>query len=287
MFCGQFDFRAEVARRGRVFLKAADELHDCAVRLIPQTYDSDQAPRGVNVYVLVLSMSLYVKSCKQLRAVKLLCEDGLAGEGESILRSMFETLVYLTFVTKPRVTLKRNGKRVPIPGGRFSRAIRAKLYYAYSWQNHLRIARKWQSTPGLKRMAKSTDVSLEQSRIDAEIGPAWAAAWKKKEATPAGLGLTLFDLADSLGLGQLYASIFTPGSVKVHAGDPLHQVDLDERIGMVHPRFSDGYEEIRLTLSYACNCQLRAMATVRKSLGWNDPALCEAAASAYRRMLAR
>jgi len=111
--------------------------------------------RGLRMDGLRLILGLFAKSSKQLRAIMVLCERGLTSDAETIARNLFESLLAIQFLLKPRLTLLENGKRIqPDKKKPLARSFRASLYDAHLIFQHTRRIARFRKTPRLKRLAR-------------------------------------------------------------------------------------------------------------------------------------
>jgi len=72
-------------------------------------------------------------------------------------------------------------------------------------------------------------LDLAESHVDEyrnEIGEEWA---KRLKGATTCVGLTILDLADSLGLGHLYSDFYKPASAKIHGSDATRSIDVHQR----------------------------------------------------------
>ena len=66
------------------------ELHDFSVSLIPFPLRIE-ARRNLDKSTADVALALYVKACRQFRAIQLLCEGGLGGDAWALARNLFES----------------------------------------------------------------------------------------------------------------------------------------------------------------------------------------------------
>ena len=224
MLPDEVEFTNEVRRRYDATFSAMGRLHNAAVALLSPEGLNAQCPKYADSAVQIASISLYVKACKQFRSIQILCERGMGSDADSLVRNLFETTVYLVFVLKPRVTLRKDGNRLAVPGNRFPSKLRARLYLAYTTHQLAKTVKAWARTGGLTRLAATGRDQADQvsQQMQKQIGPEWS----KRQRDGRGVaGVSLLHLAESLGLSREYAMVYRTGSRSVHAMDPLSHVD--------------------------------------------------------------
>jgi len=183
---------------------------------------------GLDDYVVVVALALLSKACKQYRAIGEMVEMGLGEVADSNARMLFETMLASEYILRRRVILKREGKKVPVVKGKpLTTKFRTSLYLAKGAFDERKLARGLSGTPGLKReiSAKArAEIEKDATERETEIGKEWPK--RVKEAGYAGIKIK--DLAESLGYGRLYASVYRITSSGVHASDATSHVRLDE-----------------------------------------------------------
>jgi len=232
MLPDESDIRPLIAHKFGADLSALADVHSLAVAAvyprisIPPDPDLDPA-------VHLVALALYVKACKQTRAIWHLCELGLGLDASALVRHLFETTVALAFVLRKRVFLRRGGKRSPpVRGKPLNRRLRARLYLANMAFEQERTLDDWLKTRGLKRHARTKldpkSIRAHAADAVAAIGPEWTDRLKKSRSYS---GLSLRDLVGSLRLKGAYATMYRSTSWSVHGGADLGQfvVDRDGR----------------------------------------------------------
>lgn len=211
------------AKLRTVFEEEFDQLaalQVLSVSLIPFPLRID-SHSTIDRSVVDVALGLYVKACRQIRGIQLLCEAGLGSDAYALTRHLFETTLALSFVLSPRVVLRQDGKRLPKVKGRpFSTRFRARLYIANLAFERERMLRRWKATKGLKRRGVTTlDVKAIQKRAQdgaAVIGPEWTARLRRSRSYS---GLTIKDLAASLDFRTSYETFYRMSSWPAHAID--------------------------------------------------------------------
>lgn len=258
------------ARYGTTF-DAMGRFHGAAITLLSPDALNGPLPGYVDTAVIMASVALYVKACKQYRSVQILCEKGMGSDADSLVRNLFETMVNLVFVLKPRVTLRKDGEPVDVPGRKFPSKLRARLYLVYGARQLRKTVNAWARTSGLKRLASAGPDQADRmwQGMEKEIGPEWS----KRQRDGRGVaGLSLVHLAESLGLSKDYAIVYRTGSSSVHATDPLKHIDIQSADGSLTPRFWPPIDFIRQHIMGASMCLLQSMFyfNSRLRLGRND-----------------
>jgi hypothetical protein len=189
---------------------------------------------GVGDWARSLALGLYSKACKQFRTIIMVGEAGFGGEMTVLTRSLFETALALEFLMKERVVLKREGIEVDIdPSQPLTTDIRAHLYGARVALMTEKRLKDWGERPELEEcMALLGDpgaIAAQAAAAKNAVGEAW---WKALKKGPA--GLTVKDLADSLGVPAYYVMIYGDQSEVAHAGDAFRHFDMaDESHGLL------------------------------------------------------
>ena len=204
---------------------AMDRFHDGAVALLAPEALNTQPPKCVDSAVQMAGVALYVKACKQFRSIQILCERGMGSDADSLVRNLFESMINLLFILRPRVTLKKDGKVVPVPNNTFPSKLRARLYIVHTLRQLGKTVNACAATSGLQRLAAPIRSQFDPiwQRMEEEIG----ADWSKRQRN--GLaGLSLLHLAESLRLSRMYAMVYRTGSSSVHATDLLSHIGFDD-----------------------------------------------------------
>lgn len=183
---------------------------------------------GVTDRARSLALGLYVKAIKQFRGIIILGERGFRSEVTILTRTLFETALAINFIMNETVALKRDGKPFdPDPSRRLTTDFRALLYGAHAAYVQAKRYKQWGERPELR---SSMHLRGHQSQIDAQtaqvrnaVGERWWDALKGGQA-----GLSVRNLADSLGVLSYYLVIYGDQSDVAHAGDGFMHFDLDD-----------------------------------------------------------
>ena len=182
--------------------------------------------KGVNDLTFYLALGLFAKVCNQHRSVTLLCRRGYGDAASILTRAMFESVLALHFLLKPRINLKENGKPFkPDPKKSLTTQFRSWLYLAHAAFQDEELLNNFQGTPLLKSLAKrlgdpATIAALAQE-AEKRIGAHWASRVRKRGFA----GVSIRDLAESLRVLPWYKSVYALQSTSVHAGDALAFVE--------------------------------------------------------------
>jgi Family of unknown function (DUF5677) len=200
--------RRSIARKHRQDFELAGRFLDFATGVLTGL-SIQGAPPGTDALSTLVSICLLVKMCKQTRSVLALANLGLREDVESLIRLQFEAMLATLFILSPRVVLKRGGKRVkPVVDVPFNSSFRAKLYIAHASAQDRKMFDEMKKTAGIKRTAGKQVLASLRSDADGwakDIGIDWAERQKQGKGYA---GLPLCDLAASLRLGALYASLY-------------------------------------------------------------------------------
>ncbi len=207
-------------------LKVASAILDLAVGI----YTSGtpiKGGKGLDAFVVIVSLGLLAKACKQYRAIGELVELGIGDVADSNCRMLFETMLAVHFILRRRVVLKKDGaKLAAIQGKPLTTKFRTSLYLAGNAISGRRTVNAYLATKGLKRqISKEARVEAlrQETEWEAEIGTDWTKRLKDGYA-----GVKVIHLAESLGFGRLYHSIYRITSGGVHAADATGHIQLDD-----------------------------------------------------------
>jgi hypothetical protein len=218
--------RAVIRKRLAPELKIASAILDLGTRIY--TSGTPMKPsKGLDGFVVIVALGLVAKACKQFRAIGEMVELGLGEVADSNSRMLIETMLAVHFILRPRVILKRDGKKLAaIKGKPLTTKFRTSLYLANDTFNGRKLANGLLATPGLKRhMSKEarTEILKQATEWETEIGPEWTKRLKDGYA-----GVKIVSLAESLGFAPLYHSIYRITSGGVHAADATGHIRLDD-----------------------------------------------------------
>lgn len=195
------EVRVLIRQRLEPELTIASALLDLAIGVY--TSETPMAPaKGLDDLVVVVALGLVAKACKQYRAIVDIVELCLDEVANSNCRMLFETMLAVNFILRPRVILMKDGKKLKLIHGKpLTTKFRTRLYLANNAFNAQKIANAYAATPGLKRRM-SKDARSEARRQatvwEIEIGPDWTRRLKD-----AYVGVGIIGLAESLGFGWL------------------------------------------------------------------------------------
>lgn len=191
--------------------------------------------RGLSRRTMHAVLAIYAKTSQQFRSVMALAEIGLTHDAATINRTMFESILLLQFLLRPRIKIREGGKALPPALAKRinSTAKRVRIYSIHLLFERLRFINQMAATPGAKRAAKSLgptgDLRKAASRAEKMIGVDWVAKLKRRKTY---CGVTIRELAESYRLTAQYVTLYTMMSSKVHSADATDYLDLlDERDG--------------------------------------------------------
>lgn len=178
----------------------------------------------------VSALGLYSKACKQFRSIIILGEAGFGDEVAILTRSLFETALSIEFLMRGKVVLKREGNEVDIDSSRpLTTDFRAQLYFARAALTNEKRLKEWKARAELKdSMAIRGDpgvIVAQAAAAKTAVSEAW---WKALSKGTAAAGLSVKNLADSLGLLSYYIMVYGDQSEVAHAGDGYCHFDVAE-----------------------------------------------------------
>lgn len=213
--------------RDAVYAAEAERVHLCAVRLLSGGGMHIKKSRGIRGSpALRILAGLLAKGTKQHRAVQLLAQRGYGDEALGISRSLFETTIAVGFLVTPRLILRNiEGKKYQAVKGKPLHArFRAKMFLANLAFERERMYKEHSAVRGLKRRARGYQKSNIPSQVAAFeklLGPEWTKRLKRSRNYS---GVSLKELAYSLGLGFEWATHYRQASWPVHAADVQRHV---------------------------------------------------------------
>jgi hypothetical protein len=203
-----------------------EEQFDYAKRCLQLWLDinkkhNKQFPDPVNQVVI----SLNTKICRLYRTAIELCQRSEAEGASIIIRAIYEALLAVIFVLKPRFIPKekKNGKIVKNNSPlykRMTRQFRAKLYVAHMLLSRNRLIDRIAETRGTSRLGKQlknkSDVDVLKE-CEIIIGKDWIKRLTEHPKTYSGLSIA--NLSMSMGAGKYYNTIYGIQSEHVHSTD--------------------------------------------------------------------
>jgi len=244
--------------------------------------------------VLDLTMILNVQVYRHSRSTLELCRRGEGGDAMISCRALFETVLVLLFILKPRVGLyasveidKKSGKPKAAAGGapkyraalhkrkrggivgKLSRSDRANLYLAHAAFQGGVFAKRCMEIPGCKLTARIVDRSVIPSVVkhfERRVGPDWTYILTHHPHTYSGLSVS--DLARELHvrLYQWYLTIYSHQSRVVHATDALRCAT--RKGGICRPVYFSPEHELVETLESLSMLLLTCMASMHRYIGF-------------------
>lgn len=223
-------------------MKRSEKREQQAVRRLPQHLSVAQAfldfgmqlPGQKDLHSIkfprdsvVTVIGLFTKANITFRAIIVLCEQGLDRPATALSRSLFETLMNLTFLVRKQVSLRifndsksKPTSPWPLHGKALTADFRLALFNAWSILRDEKAIEGWQRTPGLNRHGHRTSkkiAPLDRSYADS-IGPAWEKAIKSKNTC---VGMDIASFAASLGpaFRKWHRTVYAADSSFIHQSD--------------------------------------------------------------------
>lgn len=107
-----------------------------AVELVQQVdWDSGRYPQPLDRWAAFQIRGHLISLLKKHRGTQLLCQGALAENGEMLVRSMFETTVWLFFMLVQDLELKADGTTHTLDCN-----MRARIYWAHSLKQQRRLS---------------------------------------------------------------------------------------------------------------------------------------------------
>jgi|GEM_PF-4547764 len=233
--------------------------------------------KGVRPKAAGLAVGLFSKACKQFRSILELCVLGLCEDAETLNRALFESVLALHFLLRPRLVLRENRtkiKGIPAkPLKRLTSDLRADLYLAHAAIKREKQLRTFRNTHRLKGLSKYLGDPAEIACLAAEARKAIGLGWEERQRTSRNYaGVTIKSLAESLGLLPYYVAVYGQQATGSHAGDAHDFVDFDRANSTFNTAIGPDCEGVGVPLLGACRLFSGALVIVRDRLGLSlDP----------------
>jgi hypothetical protein len=228
---------------------------------------------------VVTVIGLFTKANITYRAIIVLCEQGLERPATALSRSLFETLLNLTFLVRKQVSLRifndsksKPTSLWPLHGKTLTAEFRLALFNAWSILRDEKAIEGWSRTPGLKRhglRASKKIAPLDRSYANV-IGPEWEKVIKSKNTC---VGMDIASFAASLG------PVFRKWHRSVYAGDSafIHQSDTSSYLavttdGNFTPRIYTSAKEVSGALLRASTLYLGCVEELNKRFQFGESA---------------
>jgi hypothetical protein len=189
----------------------------------------DERVPGVTDRARFLALGLFAKACKQFRSIIILAERGFGGEVAVLTRSLFETTLAMNFIMNEKVELKQDGNPFePDPSRPLDTDFRTVLYCARAALIQDKRYREWGERPELRASmglrGAPEAIAAQTAEARNAVGEKWWKALKKGQQA----GLSIKNLADSLGVLSYYITVYGDQSEVAHAGDGAMHFDLND-----------------------------------------------------------
>lgn len=193
-----------------VQIAAMTALHDVVMTMLTADNWSVKKRRDTNYFVAMTMLGLLTKASKTFRSIQVLCERGLHGEANALVRILAETTVAITFI------LQKNSRQ------------RAVIFHAYGHAHGTKMLDGWSKSQGPRR------------GVSKELMQRYKAAMAHfVEALPPGTdfknhwsGLKNFrEAAEAVKADLLYASLYRFASSAIHGSDFGAQFSPDKLTG--------------------------------------------------------
>jgi Family of unknown function (DUF5677) len=178
-----------------------------------------------------MCLGIVAKACRQYRGILALAEIGLGDVADTNGRMLAETMLAAEFLMRPTLVLKKGNTPVSdVPGYPLTTAFRTKLYLAHDAASTLKTLTEMAKHGEIEReeAARVLKVAEEHAKQAAdEIGPEWA---KRQKDRGSYSGVSVLNLAESIGMPMLYHTFYRPSSAGVHATDARKCIEPEERL---------------------------------------------------------
>jgi len=194
---------------------------------------------------------LDIRACRQFRSVIELCVRGEAHDGSILTRTMFENLLALEFVLKPRISLSHYRKRYKRDApSSMPRLLRARLYLTYFGFRGEVFQSRDRSKRGAKLHARRLASSVPKQILkeyESLVGSLWVKRFTRYPYTYS--GLTVAGLSRTIGpvYARWYNVVYAIQSGAVHASNAA------ELLHFNHAICHDSPDDVEETLISAIN----------------------------------
>ncbi|HUT90875.1 MAG TPA: DUF5677 domain-containing protein [Thermoguttaceae bacterium] len=211
---------------------------------------------------------LDIRACRQFRSVIELCMRGEAHDASILARTMFENLLALEFVLKPRISLKPYRKRYKHDApSSMPRLLRARLYltyYGFQWEA---FRSRHGSKPGVRRHARRLASCVPEQILknyESLIGSIWVERFTKRARTYS--GLTVAELSQAIGpvYARWYNVVYAIQSGAVHASNAAELLHFNNAI------WHDAPDDIEVALTPAINIFFAGAESLHKHIGFGS-----------------
>ena len=209
--------------------------------------------------------------CRQYRSVIDLCSRGEAHDADILARSMFENLLALEFVSRPRISLSHYRKRYKSNAPKsMPPLLRARLYLTYYGFRWVVFQSRHKSTPGVKRHASrlaSTTPKEVLAHYETLIGTEWVERFQKRPRTYS--CLLVAELAESISRMHLrwYKVVYSFQSGPVHASEATRLLHVD---GRDSDRWHDSPTSVECTIRTATDVFLAGVEALHDRIGFGS-----------------
>jgi hypothetical protein len=226
---GEDELRNAIRATLAVEFQTASDLLDIGISIFRPTV-RPVPKEEMDHFEAWMCLGIVAKACRQYRAVVALVEFSLGDVADSIGRMLAETMLAAQFLMRPTLILKQGGKPLPdVPGYPLTTAFRTKLYLAHDAASTLKTIKEMAKHGEIRAEDADRVVALaerEANQAAAEIGDEWAGRQKSRGSYS---GLTVLELAESIGMPFLYHTFYRPASPGVHGTDARKYVRPEER----------------------------------------------------------
>ena len=214
------------------------------------------------------AFAIDIRACRQFRSVVELCMRGEAHDASVLTRTMFENLLALEFVLKPRISLKHYKERYKRDApSSMPRLLRARLYltyFAFQWEV---LKSRNKSKPGAKRHARRLASCVPKQILDkyeSLIGSIWVERFKRHPRTYSGLSVA--DLSRAIGpvYARWYNVVYAIQSGAVHASNAAGLVHFDNAI------WHDAPDDVEAALTPAINVFFAGTESLHEHIGFGS-----------------
>ncbi len=248
----------EDAARHAIRTSLATELNDTAEmlqfgRALPELIHPDTHAELEGI--LIAPLALFVKAGMSFRGARMLCENALDRTAAPVVRSMFETFLTIAFLLRRDISLRHFSRGVETPVDllreQLTPEFRMAMYAAWCVVKDEQAIERMrfvpELAPGGDQLSRRLATIGRTAHVDT-VGPEWEKRLRKNNTCA---GISIADLAYSMGHAVLHGTLYWKASGSVHQSDATEYLDFDHAAKAFVPRWYTSIQQVRRTLHNA------------------------------------
>jgi hypothetical protein len=209
MFPNELQVTAAIRSKHKLRIERLAKVLRLAIKISSAGHWDIRKKRGIDEATVLVIAGLLIKTCKTVRAIQILSERGFSAESNALVRVQFETALAILFILQKRSKL------------------RTQMYLAHCAIQDFKVLSHWKETKRLKRKVKKDlfervktlrDSYLQAIPNGIDVGRHWS-------------GRDVLQTSRSLGMEEMYATVYRPTSANTHASDLSSSHRYDQKTG--------------------------------------------------------